>query len=100
MVPNEQLKRSDVPPPGADWRRVEVFALTLDGYTALGGPKALDALMSRHQQAGTLPTDLTELRAFLFFEQRRFRHYGHEPRGAERERIDRVLALISAALAD
>lgn len=89
--PSDTLTLADVPPPGSPWRTIEAFALTFDGVAALGGPKALDELVSRHSAAGTLPGTLDELRAFLFFEQRRFRHYTSEPRGSERVRIDRLL---------
>ena len=42
---------------------------------------------------GTLPDDLDELRAALFFEQRRYHHFGEGPDGSD---LDYIEALVGA----
>jgi len=53
------------------------FARILDGYGALGGLEPVaelaNAASGRWRESGELPDDLVELRACLFFEQRRQR---------------------------
>ena len=55
-------------------------ALTFDGYRAYGSTSRLARLansaLERWRAARALPDALTELRACLFFEQRRWHHFG------------------------
>ena len=82
-IPNASL--NDYPIPGAedDWNEIGSFALTFDGYEFWGSFEACSEVSQRYLDAyikdGSLPTNLTDLRTCLFFEQRRWRHYGYEP---------------------
>lgn len=92
----------EVPPADADWSEVAAFALTFDGYAALGkacGDLAND-VRRRWDSASELPGNLSHLRGSLFFEQRRFRHFGSEPTGADRAYIAALLDAIRAAYLD
>lgn len=86
----------EVPPTDAEWSEVAAFALTFDGYAALGkscGDLA-NEVRRRWDAAGELPENLSHLRGCLFFEQRRFRHFDSEPTGADRTYIDGLLDAI------
>ena len=84
-LPNSDLRPENVPGVDAPWPDIFMFALTFDGYQALGGNGPCGELANRTQEyfraRGTLPTDLdlTGLRACLFFEQRRWHHFGDTP---------------------
>ena len=82
-IPNVSLELTDLPAPEDDWGRIGTFALTFDGYEHWGSFKACGEVAERWRQAfigeGALPPTLTELRICLFFEQRRWRHYGYIP---------------------
>jgi hypothetical protein len=98
-VPNARLNLTAVPPATASWHTIGSFALTLDGYKAIGqrecGQLAKRVSSEFVRDAAFLQSlSLTELRACLFFEQRRFRHFGSEPQGADRDYIDALLETI------
>jgi hypothetical protein len=63
-----------IPAPDADWYEVSMFALKFDGYKECGSTEACAAIAN----AG-LDTTLTQLRICLFFEDRRWRHFGESP---------------------
>jgi hypothetical protein len=98
-VPNEGLTASAVPPATASWRTIVGFALTIDGYKAIG-QKECAQLANRvksefsREPASVETLSLTELRLCLFFEQRRFNHFGHEPQDADRIFINTLLGAI------
>lgn len=73
QIPNHRLRADKIPPADADWSAIQRFALTFDGYGHWGQRECADVANSRRQ--GTL----TELRTCLFFEQRRWRHFGDDP---------------------
>ncbi len=73
-IANDRLRADRMPPPDADWNAIQRFALTFDGYAHWGG-HAPCAEVANSRRQGTL----TELRTCLFFEQRRWRHYGYAP---------------------
>jgi hypothetical protein len=79
---NSELTVDDVPGPDDELWIME-FALTFDGYEHYGGfeacADACNAAGRRYFTEGPLPGSLTELRACLFFEQRRWHHYGDSP---------------------
>lgn len=88
-VPNGRLTASAVPPVTASWHAIVGFALTIDGYKAIGqkqcGPLANRVKSEFSRNAASVETlSLTELRSCLFFEQRRFNHFGHEPQDIDR----------------
>jgi len=98
-VPNECLTASAVPPAAASWHTIVGFALTVDGYKAIG-EKECAQLANRvksefSKDAASVETlSLTELRSCLFFEQRRFNHFGAEPQDADRTFINTILDAI------
>lgn len=78
------LTGESIPGPNAPWMPdMAEFALTFDGYEALGTRIGDSANASRHEwsENGMLPHGLVELRSCLFFEQRRHRHFGWDPDG-------------------
>jgi hypothetical protein len=82
-----QLGNSDLTPdqvPASDDEfAIMKFALTFDGYRHHGSfeacADACNAAGRRYFADGRLPATLSELRACLFFEQRRWHHYGDSP---------------------
>ena len=96
-ISNEALELAHIPLADAGWKQIESFALSLNGYEAVG--QRLGELADANAQAGTLPDDLTELRACLFFEQRRWRQFDEPPQGKPMEHILRLLEAIRKAVA-
>ena len=73
-IANRDLSLDDVPPFNADWDQIGEFALSFNGYIECGSFERC-AEVANNRRNDTL----TELRACLFFEQRRWRHFGYEP---------------------
>ncbi len=71
-----------IPPESAEYESIAEFALTFDGYDL---PNCADLANSRSAKT------LTELRAVLFFEQRRYRHFGYHPTGEDLEYIRSIV---------
>ena len=98
-VSNERLKATDVPPVTESWNAIGGFALTLDGYQVIG-QRECGQLANRvksefaRNTASLQSLSLTELRACLFFEQRRFHHFGWEPQGPDRIYVNALLEAI------
>jgi hypothetical protein len=94
QVTKEELDDALLPPPNAPWSRITPFALTFDGYarwrTGRCGTIANAAVRAYHA-TGDLPGSLTVLRTCLFFEQRRYHHFGTPP-------DDRSMAYIHAVV--
>jgi hypothetical protein len=94
---NAQLRASHVPQRGDTWDVVSAFALSYDGNAYWDG---LGALAHDSTQQWTrhhvLPQGLHELRASLFHEQRRWHHFGSEPRGRSAEYVWALLDAIAA----
>jgi hypothetical protein len=79
-ISNEDLREEHLPTPYAEWEIIEKFALTFNGYHHFDecdklGNKAKDEFY----QTGALPLTLSEVRACLFYEQRRYHHVGGVP---------------------
>src|ERR1700694_1612985 len=76
----ENLESTTVPRTGASWGAVWEFALSYDGYALWQdvGSHA-NRVAARWVERGDLPRNLDSLRACLFFEQRRYRHFGTDP---------------------
>ena len=87
-VPNSDLRLEKLPRNDADWETIQRFALTFDGYSYWGSFERC-AEVADAQRRETL----TDVRTCLFFEQRRWRHYGEEP-------DERAIAYIRALLED
>ena len=73
-IPNDQLKLESVPSPDADWQQIEQFALTYSGYTESGSFERCAEIANARCNS-----TLSELRTCLYFEQRRWRHFGETP---------------------
>jgi hypothetical protein len=103
QVPNKRLKAMAVPSVTASWHAIGSFALTLDGYQAIG-QRECGQLANRVKSEfarNTAPLQslsLTELRACLFFEQRRFHHFGWEPEGSDIEYVHALLETIRSRI--
>jgi hypothetical protein len=94
QIENAALTTGDVPSRDADWDTISQFALTFDGYGCWGSfDKCAEIANARSHES------LTELRTCLFFEQRRWRHFGQGPDADEmkyvRELIDKILDSVS-----
>ena len=103
-IPNDKLTLQSVPSSTAKWSpTVETFALTFNGYRSIGDEecgrlanRVKDEFMKRGNSLP--PLNLTELRACLFYEQRRYHHFGTEPEGEDRDYINELLDAIKEAL--
>jgi hypothetical protein len=73
-IANKELIEGDLPKPYARWQDVANFALTFNGYKHWGSFEKCAEVANKHSE-GTL----TDLRTCLFFEERRWHHYGDEP---------------------
>jgi len=109
-IPDEDLKLKHVPSPNADFPTIWEFALTFDGYAEVGDRAC--GIFANHV-ADEMPAEerkelsLKELRACLFFEQRRWRQ---NPSGEpdpdpkydveEKKHIRGLVRLIRARLKD
>ncbi len=90
------LTGESIPGPNAPWMPdIAEFALTFDGYLALGDRVGDLANGTEHEwsENRSLPDDLVELRSCLFFEQRRYRHFGWDP---DEEAMVYIRALVEA----
>lgn len=92
-IATEDLSVTDVPPDDAPWDTIEEFALTFNGYEHWEDPD----MCAQIANAKT-PKNLNELRSCLFFEQRRFRHFGHAPEGEDMLYVLSLVSRIRSAL--
>ena len=83
IIENIELTESDLPPPRATWRRIQKFAITFNGYEYHGEFLSLanvaNEATSIYRKHKRLPAGLSDLRACLFFEFRRWHHLGEKP---------------------
>jgi hypothetical protein len=99
-IPNDELRAEGIPAIDALWPEIFTFALTFDGYVALGGNGPCADLANGTEQqylrTGSLPPDLdlTQLRSCLFFEQRRWHHFGDTPHDEARRYFGALLDAI------
>ena len=94
-----------VPAPSTrNWSDVEHYALQFDGYAAIGGFDACgdlaNAVAHSFATTGALPRDKAHLRACLFFEARRWRHFGSEPDEQTWSYIKAILQMLHAGAAE
>ena len=82
-IANADLQETDLPPRDAEWWQIVPFALTFDGYDHWGSFDKCAQIGNRcavaYARQQTLPESLTDLRTCLFFEQRRWHHFGDSP---------------------
>jgi hypothetical protein len=97
-IENSELGRDEVPRPTDDWITIFGFALSYDGYSHHADQCAhiANAAADRYSQEGELPDSLDELRTCLFFEQRRWQHFGATPDGEARRYFAALLEAIRA----
>lgn len=96
-IANADLRPEDLPASTANWETIGTFALAFNGYhrwpdSPSCGDIANDA-KEHYRETGQLPQDLDVLRSCLFFEQRRWRHFGDVPEG---EDLAYIKALVEA----
>lgn len=101
-VPNGELVATAVPQRGEAWETVSAFCLSYDGYAHWDDlPELANRALQRWTRHHTTPPLLDEARACLFYEQRRWHHFGVEPvdRAADYvwALLDTVRALAPAA---
>jgi hypothetical protein len=81
-IPNGQLRLHGIPERGDSWDAVCSFSLTYDGYAYWTDVSELATrsvrTWTRHHR---LPATIDEVRACLFYEQRRWHHFGEDPNG-------------------
>jgi hypothetical protein len=81
-VPNAQLRVHGIPDHSDSWDGISSFCLSYDGYAYWDDVSELATRSirdwTRHR---TLPPSVDEVRGCLFYEQRRWHHFGEEPNG-------------------
>ncbi len=92
-IENAVLCDADIPPPSASYEIIAAFALTFDGYTKLGSFEACAEVANSRRH-----NSLTDLRTCLFFEQRRWHHFGDVPDGETMSYLHGLLDQIRARL--
>jgi hypothetical protein len=86
--PSADLRPDDLPGPTATWSEITWFAAHLDGYERFGSDavgemaNASVGYWNQHSEIDRT-RDLDQLRGCLFFEYRRFHHFGHAPSTAD-----------------
>jgi hypothetical protein len=74
QLQNAELTLANVPEADADMERIGHFASTFDGYAHWGSFEKCAEIANEERHES-----LTNVRSCLFFECRRWRHYGDDP---------------------
>ena len=90
VIENDQLSLDGIPGPTAGWNDIEPFALTYNGYKKWGFDQC--AKIAREKRHASLD----DLRTCLFFEQRRWNHFGDHPDEATMDYVHTILSKIRA----
>ena len=88
-IPNEKLRPEMVPDGCAPWHSIVLFALTFNVYQKADTCNACTEVRDTRDC-----TTLSEMRAFLYYEQRRWVGAGENPDGESMAFIQTVLARI------
>jgi hypothetical protein len=102
-IHNIDIRLDQIPPIDSEYSQIAEFALTFDGYSrikdiAIFANKITDKF---HEDQSILSIlTMTELRACLFFEQRRHRHFGEDPDGADRDYLNKLVVEITTRVED
>lgn len=83
---NKNLKLENIPSTDASWYDIIPFASSFNGYRVWGSHSEC-AKIANAQKDGTL----TELRTCLFFEFRRWNHFGYDP---DEESMEYIMDII------
>jgi hypothetical protein len=96
-IVNAELDITAVPQRGESWDAVSDFALSYDGYAYWDDLATLaGSVLQRWTRRRSLPDTLDELRGCLFYEQRRWHHFGEEPSGRSAEYMWAMVNAIGA----
>ena len=95
VIQNDALKLSDIPPDDAEWKTIVPFAHTFNAYKAHGSFATVAKIANERRCE-----NLTDLRTCLFFEQRRWRHFGTAPNAENMKYIRSLVNRIRLAVAD
>ena len=105
-IHNTDIRLDQIPTIESGLSIIWAFALTFDGYSRIKDIGTFANRISAEFETNPIITTkltLTELRACLFYEQRRFRHgspIDDDPIGTEREYINNLLVEISKRVTD
>ncbi len=100
---NADLTAARVPSVHAEYKIIAEFALTFDGYERFEKVADFSNNTLARCQADRdclKKLTLTELRACLFYEQRRYRHMDEEPENGDREYMNELLDAIRTCVKD
>ena len=100
---NIDLRGDQIPSTLSDFTEISIFALTFDGYGRIKDIGSFANKISNEydkDQTNITKLSLTELRACLFYEQRRSHHAGDEPGRLTREYINSLLKEIVIRVED
>ncbi|MGA2520824.1 MAG: hypothetical protein ABSG81_08430 [Acidimicrobiales bacterium] len=98
-VTNGALTRAAVPGPASSWDEVSDFCLTYDGFAYWNDlPELATRAVQTWTRQGVLPAGLDELRACLFYEQRRWHRFDEEPSGRSAVYIRALVEGVGALL--
>lgn len=78
-IPNDALRLDDLPSPDADGTEVWRLADTFNGFKHWGSFERCAEIADRHFYDQQRDSNMTELRTCLFFECRRWHHFGELP---------------------
>lgn len=80
QISDKELTLADLPATDAEERAYHEFAMSTNGYVRMGNNQRCaafaNAAIGAWRQSGVLPDTIKELRVCLFFEQRRWHHFG------------------------
>jgi len=97
QISNKELKLEHLPAREAEWDNIALFALSFDAYKQYGSFEDYARVANDRLKAfgidKSLSKTLTDLRACLFFEQRRWHHFGRDP---DEETMEYIHALLEA----
>ncbi len=88
-ISNQELELELIPTPSAEWEEIGRFALTFNGYEESGSFEEC-----AHIANNRMTNTLSELRTCLFFEQRRWHHFGDTPDGDSMRYLRQLIDLI------
>jgi hypothetical protein len=90
-IPNDRLTVAKIPREDATWSEIVRFAHTFNTYKQLGSfERCAEIANSKRTET------LTDLRTCLFFEQRRWNHFGAQPDADAMIYIRELLTMIRA----
>jgi hypothetical protein len=81
-IPNALLRVHAIPDRSDSWDAISSFSLSYDGYAYWDDVSELATRSIRNwTRHHSLPASIDEVRGCLFYEQRRWHHFGEEPNG-------------------